>query len=61
MTLQNRECYRDRAQTERVCAATATSIAAEIHLELARLYEKLAELNEPEKSKLTIVGDRLRA
>ena len=61
MSLQDREYYRERAQAERMRAATATSIAAEIHLELASLYEKLVELEESERPTLTIVADRLRA
>ena len=56
MTLQEREYYRERADAERVRAATATKAAAEIHLELARLYEKLIEVSERGKATLSIVA-----
>ena len=59
MSPKEREYYLQRALVERERAATATSIAAEIHLELACLYEKLAELDqdyETDKPKLSIVG-----
>lgn len=42
-------------------AAQATSVAAEIHLELAMLYEKLVELEEADGPNLTVVPDRLSA
>ena len=61
MSPQEREYYRERALAERIRAAEATAVAAEIHLELACLYEKLVELEEGEKPTLTIVPDRLRA
>jgi hypothetical protein len=46
MSPQEREYYRGRAESERERAATASSVAAEIHIELARLYEKIIELDE---------------
>ncbi|NUR44537.1 MAG: hypothetical protein HOP91_00040 [Sphingomonas sp.] len=58
---QEREYYRRRAAEERVCAAQASAVAAEIHLELACLYEKLVELEETERPTLTVVDDRLTA
>lgn len=61
MSLQDREYYRERAQAERMRAAIATSVAAEIHLELANLYEKLIELEESGRPTLTIVTDRRTA
>lgn len=56
-----RQYYRRRALEERVCAAQASSVAAEIHLELACLYEKLVGLEDEEMPRLTIVEDRLSA
>ena len=61
MSPQEREYYRRRAAEERVCAAQASAVAAEIHLELAMLYEKLVELEDGERPKLTIVDDRRTA
>lgn len=56
MSPQQREYYRDRAASERARAAVATSVAAEIHLELACLYEKLAGLDDKaEPPTLTLV------
>ena len=49
--------YRERALIERARAATASSVAAEIHLELACLYERLVDLEEAPKAKLHIVTD----
>ena len=52
-----REYFRERALIERGRAATATSVAAEIHLDLACLYERLVELEEDhERPTLTIVA-----
>lgn len=59
MSKTDRDYYRERATQERELAATATSVAAEIHLELACLYEKLVKLQEGDP--LTILEDRLRA
>lgn len=61
MSPQEREYYLRRAAEERVCAATASAVAAEIHLELAFLYEKLAEVEEAGAPRLTIVPDRRTA
>ena len=55
MSSEEREYYRGRAATERACAARASSRAAEIHLELACLYEKLVELEEVHRPRLCIV------
>ena len=55
MSPQEREYYRGRAASERACAAVASSRAAEIHLELACLYENLVELEEAEQPRLRIV------
>lgn len=55
-----REYFRRRANEERACAAQASSIAAEIHLELASLYEKLVRLEEEEDPTIT-EPDRLSA
>ena len=55
MSPQEREYYRDRAAEERRRSATANSVAAGIHLELACLYESLVELEEPSRPKLSIV------
>jgi hypothetical protein len=46
MSPEEREHYRQRAMQERARAAEASSVAMPIHLELARLYEKLVELDE---------------
>ena len=55
-----REYFRRRANEERACAAQATSVAAQIHLELATLYEKLVTLEEPDE--VTVDGpDRMTA
>lgn len=61
MSLQDRDYYRERAVQERILAAQASSVAAEIHLELACLYEKLVELDEAEEPKLTLVPERRSA
>ena len=61
MSPQEREYYRRRAAEERVCAAKASAVAAEIHLELAFLYEKLVKLEEAEAPTLTLVTDRRTA
>ena len=61
MSPNEREYYRDRAASERARAAVASAVAAEIHLELACLYEKLVELDEQGRPTLTIVADRLSA
>lgn len=55
--------YRQRAQVERTHAANATNPnAKEIHVKLACLYEKLIELEDVERPKLSIVTqDRLSA
>ena len=59
MSPVEREYFRDRALIERGRAATASSVAAEIHLELAILYEKLVELEEEdERPTLSIVASR---
>lgn len=55
MSPQEREYYRDRAAAERARSAEATSVVAEIHLELACLYEKLVELDESPRPILRIV------
>jgi hypothetical protein len=57
MSPDEREYYRGRALIERELSATATSVAAEIHLELACLYEKLVELEEDQEGpNLTVVA-----
>ena len=56
MSPQEREYYRDRAASERARAAVASSVAAEIHVELACLYERLVELDEQPRPILHIVG-----
>lgn len=57
MSPDEREYYRQRALIERDLSATATSVAAEIHLELACLYEKLVELeDDQERRTLTVVA-----
>jgi hypothetical protein len=57
MTPDEREYFRKRGLIERGRAATATSVAAEIHLELACLYEKLVELEgDHERPTLSIVA-----
>ena len=62
MSPDEREYFRDRALIERGCAATASSVAAEIHLELACLYEKLVELEDDhERPTLSIVTDQRRS
>lgn len=62
MSPDEREYYRDRALAERGRAATATSVAAAIHLELACLYEKLVELEEGhERPTLSIVASNRRS
>jgi hypothetical protein len=61
MSFQDREYFRLRAIDERQRAATASSVAAAIHLELACLYEKLVELERSEQPSLAIVPDRLSA
>lgn len=48
MTPKETEYYRERAAAERRRAADASSVAAEIHLELACLYEKLIDLEQQE-------------
>ena len=55
MSPQEIEYYRVRAAGERACAARASGRAAEIHLELACLYEKLVELEEGHRPQLRIV------
>lgn len=55
MSPQEREYYRDRAASERARAADASSVVAEIHHELAYLYEKLVELDEAPRPILRIV------
>ena len=61
MSPQEREYYRDRAAAERARAAVASSVAAEIHIELACLYESLVELDEEPRPTLSIVGASSRA
>ena len=56
-----REYYRTRAIEERVAAATASAVAAEIHLELACLYEKLVELDERPPDLTLVRPERLSA
>ena len=46
MSPKELEYYRQRAVSERQRARAAKAEAAEIHLELACLYEKLVELEE---------------
>ena len=46
MSPEEHEHYRQRAMQERARAAEASSIAMPVHLELARLYEQLVELDE---------------
>lgn len=55
-----RDYFRRRANEERACAAQATSVAAEIHLELATLYEKLVTLEEADEATVD-APDRLSA
>ena len=57
MSPQEREYFRARAAAERACAATASSVAAAIHLELACLYERLVALDDAEEPPtLTLVS-----
>ena len=59
MSPDEREYFRKRALIERRLSASATSIAAEIHLELACLYERLVELEEDnERPTLRIVASK---
>lgn len=59
MSPDDREYYRKRALIERRRAANAASAAAEIHLKLACLYEKLVELEgDHERPNLRIVEER---
>lgn len=53
-----REYFRRRAIEERACAAQANSVAAEIHLELAMLYEKLVSLEELDEPTMTLPARR---
>jgi hypothetical protein len=53
--------YRERAEVERQRATEAANpLAAEIHLELASLYERLVKLDEVPKPKLPIVESMAR-
>ncbi|HLO20015.1 MAG TPA: hypothetical protein VK192_05925 [Sphingomicrobium sp.] len=62
MSPDQREYFRDRALIERGRAATASSVAAVIHLELACLYEKLVELEQDEeRPTLSIVATGRRS
>ena len=60
MSPTEREYFRRRANEERACAAQASSVAAQIHLELASLYEKLVKLEEPDEPTMSDT-DRLSA
>jgi hypothetical protein len=59
MSWNNAEYFRMRAETERALAATANnSVAAEVHLELAKRYEELVlEGNRPTLG-VVFSGDR---
>jgi hypothetical protein len=62
MSPQEREYYRDRAASERLCAAEATNPrAAEIHLKLACLYKRLVELEEERPTLRLVSSNRLLA
>ena len=64
MSPKDREYYRRRAAAERRCAGQATNdVAAQIHEELACLYEKLVELEEqaPTPTFTVITGERMTA
>ena len=48
MSSNNAEYFRSRAEAERALAATSNnSLAAEVHLELAKRYEELVEGDRP--------------
>ena len=61
MSPKEREYYRDRALVERQRAATATSVAAEIHLELACLYERLVGMDDEKPTLSIVTPERLSA
>jgi hypothetical protein len=55
MSPHERDYYRQRGRAERLRAAEASdTLAAEIHEELACLYEKIVELDD-EEPKVTVV------
>ena len=54
MSSHDLQYFKIRAAAERERAAAATGEAAEIHLELASLYEKLINLDQRERSTLRI-------
>ena len=55
MSPREREYYQERAAIERARAAIASSVAAEIHNELACLYERIVDLEEAPGPKLRLV------
>ena len=61
MSPEEREYYRGRALVERQRAATATSVAAEIHLELACLYERLVATEDEGPALGIVTPDRFSA
>lgn len=62
MSPQERDYYRERAHAERLCAAEATSgVAAQIHQELACLYDKLVELDEQPPTLAVVTDERMTA
>lgn len=50
MSPEDQGYFRERAQSERERAATAGSVAAALHLELANLYEHAVETGKFDKS-----------
>ena len=61
MSPKEREYYRERALVERERAATATSVAAGIHLELACIYERLVGVNDEKPTLSIFTPERLSA
>ena len=59
MSSNNAEYFRSRAEAERALAATSNnSLAAEVHLELAKRYEELALEGDRPTLGLVFSGER---